>query len=196
MYVRQDALHLERLGNRRFRFSFLFQTTFCATLLLTSAQDLLAAETHPSSPSAVRVQHGRTAAKQPRHSAKNSAPLHAAQGEMISVSGKNKTARQEAVLQKTAVAATLLSAARLERLGVHSTKQLAGLTPNLYIPNNMPGYSVTNYFIRGIGEIDPQGEPSVGTYIDGVYLPRNMGNMQELLDVANIQIYRGLVPSI
>jgi len=55
------------------------------------------------------------------------------------------------------------------------------------------GFSATNYFIRGIGELDPQGEPSVGTYIDGVYLPRTIGTMQELLDVDNVTIDRGPV---
>ena len=114
-------------------------------------------------------------------------------GESFSVHGRSYAARRAATLQKTPQSASLLTASRLERLGVQNTKQLARLTPNLYIPNNMPGYAVLNYFIRGIGEIDPQGEPSVGTYLDGVYLPRNMGNMQELLDVADIEVDRGPV---
>lgn len=114
-------------------------------------------------------------------------------GESFSIHGQSHATRRAAALQKTPQSASLLTASQLERLGVQNTKQLARLTPNLYIPNNMPGYSVLNYFIRGIGEIDPQGEPSVGTYLDGVYLPRNMGNMQELLDVADIEVDRGPV---
>ncbi len=197
MYVQQGTLYFERVGNRRFHVSFLFQTTFCATLFLMSAQELLAAEIRPQPSSSTGVASNRSITKKPGRSVKPPRALYAAaQGETISVLGKNRTAHKDAVLQKTPASASLLSAARLERLGVQSTKQLARLTPNLYIPNNMPGYSVTNYFIRGIGEIDPQGEPSVGTYIDGVYLPRNMGNMQELLDVENIQIDRGPVTSL
>ncbi|WP_264811884.1 TonB-dependent receptor [Gluconacetobacter johannae] len=119
--------------------------------------------------------------------------MPAGKEETVTVSGRSGSARREDELQKTPSSASLLTAARLDRLGVQNTKQLARITPNLFIPNNMPGYSVTNYFIRGIGEVDPQGEPSVGTYIDGVYLPRNMGNMQELLDVEDMQIDRGPV---
>ncbi|GAA4497000.1 TonB-dependent receptor [Gluconacetobacter tumulicola] len=113
--------------------------------------------------------------------------------ETVQVTGLSQGARRTKDLQKVPASTSLLTAQTLERLGVQNTRQLARLTPNLYVPNNMPGYSVNNYFIRGIGEIDPQGEPSVGTYLDGVYLPRNMGTMQELLDIGDIEVDRGPV---
>jgi len=52
-------------------------------------------------------------------------------------------------------------------------------------------YLNTNIFIRGVGEPDAQGEPSVGIYIDGIYVPKNAGAQQELLDVEQVDIYRG-----
>ena len=176
------------------RFLFLFQTTCCASLTLTYMNVGFAATSTYS-------QHTISSTQKPfsrtgKFKRSPESVQISKQSEVISVAGRSRTSRKDAALQKTPSSASLLSAARLERLGVQSTKQLARLTPNLYIPNNMPGYSVTNYFIRGIGEIDPQGEPSVGTYIDGVYLPRNMGNMQELLDIENIEIDRGPVTSI
>lgn len=194
MYFRHSVDSTESFGNRRFHPSFLLQTTCCATLLFGSAQDVFAATPNTRHSAAEKASSG--SGQISRHNKTPHAVRASSQAETVRVTGKSRTARKDAVLQKTPSSATLMSAERLDRLGVQSTKQLARLTPNLYIPNNMPGYSVINYFIRGIGEIDPQGEPSVGTYIDGVYLPRNMGNMQELLDVENIQIDRGPVTSI
>ncbi|WP_264802078.1 TonB-dependent receptor plug domain-containing protein [Ameyamaea chiangmaiensis] len=89
--------------------------------------------------------------------------------ETVQVTGLSQGARRAKELQKTPASTSLLTAQTLERLGVQNTRQFARLTPNLYVPNNMPGYLVNNYFIRGIGEIDTQGEPSVGTYLDGVF---------------------------
>lgn len=113
--------------------------------------------------------------------------------ETISVVSRSRNARRAERIQHTAASVSLLSAARLEARAIVSTRQLANLTPNLYQPRATVGYSNANYFIRGIGELDPQGEPSVGTYIDGVYLPRTIGTMQELLDIDAIEIDRGPV---
>lgn len=141
-----------------------------------------ATSVHPSSPTSMGGAR--------KHLSGNS---RAQAAETVSVTGLSRSARRTKELQKTPSSTSLLTDQTLERLGVQNTRQLARLTPNLYVPNSMPGYSVNNYFIRGIGEIDPQGEPSVGTYIDGVYLPRNMGTMQELLDVGDIEVDRGPV---
>ncbi len=177
----------------------LLGTTCCVAVLSLFSNEALAAPKHNRATRS--AQNGPSQASPPEKTRTDANPvqkhrpaaIRAASSETVSVRGQSRNARRVAELQKTPQSASLLTAASLERLGVQNTKQLARLTPNLYIPNNMPGYSVTNYFIRGIGEIDPQGEPSVGTYIDGVYLPRNMGNMQELLDVADIEVDRGPV---
>ncbi|QHC36535.1 TonB-dependent receptor [Komagataeibacter xylinus] len=113
--------------------------------------------------------------------------------ENIHVHQQSHTAQLREKVQKTPSSVSILSAERLRELGVTDVRQLSNQTPNLYQPRATVGFSATNYFIRGIGELDPQGEPSVGTYVDGVYLPRNIGTMQELLDVDNVQIDRGPV---
>ena len=113
--------------------------------------------------------------------------------ESVTVSGLSQAARRRLRLQHTASSISDISAAKLATHAVTDTRQLANLTPNLYEPRATVGYSNSNYFIRGIGELDPQGEPSVGTYIDGVYLPRTIGTLQELLDIENIEIDRGPV---
>ncbi len=113
--------------------------------------------------------------------------------ETIKVSARSRASLRHDRLQHTAASVSELSAEKLSRLAVTTTRQITGLTPNLYQPRATVGYSNSNYFIRGIGELDPQGEPSVGTYIDGVYLPRTIGTMQELMDIDSIQVDRGPV---
>ena len=131
------------------------------------------------------------AATVPARKAVSAAPKTTA--ESISVVGRSRNVRRQERIQHTSASVSLLSGARLEAQAIVSTRQLANLTPNLYQPRATVGYSNANYFIRGIGELDPQGEPSVGTYIDGVYIPRTIGTMQELLDIDAIEIDRGPV---
>ncbi|AOX20060.1 TonB-dependent receptor [Kozakia baliensis] len=125
-------------------------------------------------------------------SARHAAPLRSP-AETVNVSGLSRAGRAVAQAQKTPQSISVLTGAHLRDLGVTDMRQISNLTPNLYQPRATVGYSATNYFIRGIGELDPQGEPSVGTYIDGVYLPRTLGTMQELLDIEAISVERGPV---
>ncbi len=113
--------------------------------------------------------------------------------EQVVVTARSHVAARHDRLQHSAASVSELGAEKLQRLAITSTRQISNLTPNLYQPRATVGYSNSNYFIRGIGELDAQGEPSVGTYIDGVYLPRTIGTMQELLDIDAIEIDRGPV---
>ena len=113
--------------------------------------------------------------------------------ETVIVKGRTHAAIRHERLQHAAASVSEIDAERLDRLAITTTRQITNLTPNLYQPRATVGYSNSNYFIRGIGELDAQGEPSVGTYIDGVYLPRTIGTMQELLDIDGIEVDRGPV---
>jgi iron complex outermembrane recepter protein len=123
----------------------------------------------------------------------NTAPPARTSVENVQVQGLSRARARRARLQHTAASISDLSAAKLNQLAVSSTRQISNLTPNMFQPRATVGYSNSNYFIRGIGELDPQGEPSVGTYIDGVYIPRTIGTMQELLDIEGIEVDRGPV---
>jgi iron complex outermembrane receptor protein len=102
-----------------------------------------------------------------------------------------KAAEQaEAEIQHSAQPVTLFSAERLEDSGIGNVRDLMRQTPGLTgIPAN--NFSDQEFFIRGIGEQDPQGEPSIGVYIDGVFIPKLLGTNQELLDIENVRIVRG-----
>ena len=121
------------------------------------------------------------------------APTSDKNPEQIVVKGRSHAALRHDRLQHSAASVSELGAEKLQLLAITSTRQIGNLTPNLYQPRATVGYSNSNYFIRGIGELDAQGEPSVGTYVDGVYLPRTIGTMQELLDIDAIEVDRGPV---
>ncbi|WP_426168929.1 TonB-dependent receptor plug domain-containing protein [Sandarakinorhabdus sp. DWP1-3-1] len=101
-----------------------------------------------------------------------------------------RDSRDEAV-QRTPIAITSLSGLKLEQQGITSVRELGNIAPNLFQSRVAVSYLNTQLFIRGVGEPDAQGEPSVAVYIDGVYLPKNVGLNQELLDIERVEVLRG-----
>ena len=98
--------------------------------------------------------------------------------------------RDEAV-QRVPVAITSLSGLKLEQQGITSIRELGNIAPNLFQSRVAVSYLNTQLFIRGVGEPDAQGEPSVAVTVDGVYQPKNVGLQQELLDIDRIEVQRG-----
>lgn len=94
-------------------------------------------------------------------------------------------------VQAAPSAVTSFSGAKLEEQNVTNVRDLAGVVPNLYQPRTAVSYLNSSFFIRGIGEPDAQGEPSVAVYIDDLYQPKNLGVNQELLDIERVDIWRG-----
>jgi iron complex outermembrane receptor protein len=116
------------------------------------------------------------------------ATLDDAAGELVVTARRD--GRDEAV-QKTPIAITSLSGLKLEQQGITSVRELGNIAPNLFQSRVAVSYLNTQLFIRGVGEPDPQGELSVAVYIDGVYLPKNVGLNQELLDIQRVEVLRG-----
>ena len=100
------------------------------------------------------------------------------------------TARRRAEnLQETPIAVTALSGDALREQGITNTQDLTKSIPSLQI--NSP-YS-NQIYIRGIGERTGRTrvDPTVGVYLDGVYLPRPDGQLLDTVDVQSIQVLRG-----
>ena len=93
-------------------------------------------------------------------------------------------------LEKVPIAVTSIPPARLEQLSIRSVDAIATVTPGLVF-NTGGGFSQS--FIRGIGTsfAQPGTESSVATYINGAYLPRSLGAVFDLLDVASVQVLKG-----
>lgn len=105
------------------------------------------------------------------------------------------TARKaEESLQQTPVAVTALSEDMLINAQVTEIADLRRTTPNLSIMPGGTGSSVLIFVaIRGAAQVSPGGaaDPSVGTYIDGVYHARPTGGNLDMFDVAQAEVLRG-----
>lgn len=94
-------------------------------------------------------------------------------------------------LQTTPAPITRFDEKKIEELNITNTRDLAGYVPGLTQFRSAVTTSNSNYFFRGIGEYDPQGQPSVGVYLDDAYFPRLLGSQIDLLDVQRIEARPG-----
>ncbi len=93
-------------------------------------------------------------------------------------------------LQSAATTVTAVTATDLERTGVLDTQSLPTLVPGLVI-SNVGGYAEP--FIRGVGTLasGPGAEPSVATYVDGVYLPDTSATLFSFNNIAQVEVDKG-----
>jgi len=107
------------------------------------------------------------------------------------------TARKRAEsIQDVPIAISAFSGDNLTRQGLTNISEIGDLTPNMEFDSISPinGSSNTpNINIRGIGTTDflLTIDPSVGVYLDGVYVARSVGGLFDLLDVERVEVLRG-----
>jgi len=99
--------------------------------------------------------------------------------------------RKETRLQSTPVAVSVIDEAFRSNQNVVTTRDLAGQIPGLYTPPSGITPLTNTFFIRGIGNSDPIFDPTVGVYIDDVYLPRAINGMSDLTDIERVEVLRG-----
>ena len=99
--------------------------------------------------------------------------------------------RTESV-QDVPISITAISGEDLVRRGLNDMQDVARAVPNFDLPasNNMRNVSIR---IRGIGSTgtNPGIENSVGTFLDGLYMPAGAMSFGELSDIQTIEILRG-----
>lgn len=100
--------------------------------------------------------------------------------------------KRDEFLEETPVSVTALSETTLREAGITRLDQIQQLVPNLQFS---PGRENQEGFIRirGVGTGDGQlvFDPGVGVYIDGVFLPRMIGQLIDVVDVAQVEVLRG-----
>ena len=98
--------------------------------------------------------------------------------------------RRTTALQKTPIAATVLTAADLTKNGVITVDQLQFVSPSLTVNNFGQG---NDFDIRGIGkgEHNSQTETGVITYRDGVATFPGYIQEEPYYDIANLEVLRG-----
>jgi len=98
--------------------------------------------------------------------------------------------RRTTNLQKTAIAATVLTAGDLVKKGVFTVDQLQFVSPSLTVDNFGQG---NDFDIRGIGKGEHNTQTSTGviTYRDGVATFPGYFQEEPYYDIANVEILRG-----
>ena len=100
--------------------------------------------------------------------------------------------KQAESLQDIPVTVTAFTSETIQEAGINNAEDLAILTPSLNISSNLSPFN-SRLTIRGIGtaQTDPALEPSVGMFIDGVFLGRSGLGMSDLTDIQRIEVLQG-----
>ncbi|WFL78433.1 TonB-dependent receptor [Altererythrobacter arenosus] len=103
-----------------------------------------------------------------------------------------KTQNAENV-QDVPVAVTAFNAKSLEALKVRDIQSLSYSAPNVSLDQIGTSRGQANFSIRGLGinSSIPSIDPTVGVFVDGVYLGLNAGVVFDLFDLDSVEILRG-----
>lgn len=101
--------------------------------------------------------------------------------------------RVEASLQDTPISLSAFNAETLDSLGVIESGDIAMYTPNLRMDKTPASQNSYGMGIRGVSSGDPSlaVDPTVGIYVDGVYLGRSSAAAFEVVDLERIEVLRG-----
>lgn len=103
------------------------------------------------------------------------------------------TTKQAADLQNVPTSITAFSGEKLEALNVVNVQDVGAQTPGFLIRQAPSNASAVALGLRGQVQNDVLAtvDPSVGTYVDGVYWARAYGLNADILDVNSVQVLKG-----
>lgn len=98
--------------------------------------------------------------------------------------------RREEALQDVPISISAFSEDQLQALGAETTKDLGVITPSLQF-TDLAGYTLI--FLRGVGTdaFIPSADPSVATYVDGIYIPAVQNLVSALGAVERVEVTKG-----
>lgn len=98
--------------------------------------------------------------------------------------------KREESQQEVPIAIQAFGGGALEALGIEDTTQLGRIVPSLQF-SAVAGYTLI--YLRGVGTdaFAPSSDPSVATYIDGVYMPSAHGVLQSFGGVERVEVLKG-----
>ena len=96
-------------------------------------------------------------------------------------------------MQDVPISIQVFSADDIERLNISNTIDLVKNVPNMIGINNVGLPQAASYFLRGVGQDESVSslDPAVGTFVDGVYISRQIANNTRLYDVDRAEVLRG-----
>jgi iron complex outermembrane receptor protein len=111
--------------------------------------------------------------------------------EEVVVTGTKKASGEQ--LQKVPIAITAYNEEQLNLLHVRDLQDLSHTMPNVAMDDIGTFKGIANFTIRGLGinSSIPSIDPTVGVFVDGVYLGTNYGVVFDQFDLAGIEVLRG-----
>ncbi|WP_372780359.1 TonB-dependent receptor [Litorivivens sp.] len=111
--------------------------------------------------------------------------------EEVLVTAQKKSSAQE--VQDTSIAITAYGGDQLEALKVRDLKGLSYSMPNVALEDVGTTKGTANFAIRGLGVNSsiPSIDPTVGVFVDGMYLGINGGVVFDMFDLEGIEVLRG-----
>ncbi len=110
--------------------------------------------------------------------------------ELVVTAQKRGTAEN---LQDVPLAITAFNSDIIEKRQVRNVNDLSYSVPNVAIDSSGTVKGLANFSIRGLGVTSsvPSLDPTVGTFVDGVYIGSNYGVILDTFDLEGIEILRG-----
>lgn len=101
--------------------------------------------------------------------------------------------KREQSLQDIPVAITAFSETEILTRGIRDVKDLGLFVPNVQIAPSPGGNTGATVAIRGSTTINPAltWEPTVGLYLDGVFLGKNLGGIFDVAELERVEVLRG-----
>jgi len=101
--------------------------------------------------------------------------------------------RREGSLQTVPISVSAFTEDEMDRRQINTTLDVIRNVPNLVGSNNVGLSSATSLFMRGVGQDESLStqDPAVGTYVDDVYIARQISNNAYLYDIERIEVLRG-----
>ncbi len=101
--------------------------------------------------------------------------------------------KREENLQDVPIAVSAIPREQLEMRGIENILDLGSVAPNLQVSKYPNSNVVSQVAIRGGVTVNGAmyWEPSVGMYLDGVYLGKAMGAVFDVVDLERIEVLRG-----
>ncbi len=96
-------------------------------------------------------------------------------------------------VQDVPLAVTAFGEQQLEALNYQDLQSLTYVMPNVQLEDIGTARGIANFAIRGIGinSSIPSVDPTVGVFVDGMYLGINAGILADNFDLAGIEVLRG-----
>ena len=101
--------------------------------------------------------------------------------------------KREQNLQDVPVAITAIDAQQLDDRSIKDIADVGTSAPNVQIAPSPGGSTGATIAIRGATAVNPAAtwEPSVGLYMDGVFIAKNVGGIFDVAELERIEILRG-----